>query len=140
MLFNTSYKTSKLIKTINKTVGQPLTLAKRKLIGGATSPPLLISKCSVNIHNLLIFNKDICTCTLEIRPKGLIVNFNAQKDLYAMVIPYYQLSIIKSAAGEYSIHMGGTYIKVLVSGIGHDFMEKVLTHRAANIPEKPKDL
>ncbi|GLB53364.1 hypothetical protein NBRC110019_24050 [Neptunitalea chrysea] len=134
------YKTTSLTQTINSLVGKPLTIRQRNLIGGALSPKLLITKCSSNLHNLLILDANsIKTCWIELRPKGIIAHFVNLLNKYMFIAPYYNLDIKKQTAGEYTLALKHNYINVLVSGKSQDFMEKLIQQKLIQPTKKPED-
>ena len=54
---------------------------------------------------------DINYCSIELRPKGILVNITQQINLFSWVIPYYKLVIFNS--NTFSIHANGSYIKMV---------------------------
>ncbi len=77
------------------------------------------------------------------RPKGIIVGFRSLLESYALVIPYYKLSLYKGRAEEYSIYKDDYFVKILArskdKGI-HRFMNKVLAAKAECSPTRLEDL
>ena len=95
MLVNVSYNNRDLTKKIDKEVGKPFTLKERWAMNGIGSPKLFITETSMEIGNLLLLDNNLKCCNVEMRPKGIIVRFRSLLDTYALVIPYYKLTIYK---------------------------------------------
>ena len=88
-------------------------LKKRWAKGGIGSSKLLITQTSIDIHNLLILDNNRNTCNIELRPKGIILRFRSLLETYALIIPYYKLTLYKGKAKEYSIYKDKQFVKVL---------------------------
>lgn len=127
MLLNISYKDRDITDRVNAAVGEPYNLRDRFRLKGIGSPKLQITACSLDIHNLLVLDQNVNTCNIELRPRGIIVRFRALLETYALVIPYYKLSLYKGKSREYSIYKDHFFIKVGAGNPGvHQFMSKVL--------------
>ena len=112
MLLNVSYNNPDVRKKIDEAVGRPFTLMERIKMGGIGSPKLFINTCSVEINNLLILDNNLNICNIEMRPLGIIVGFRSLLESYALIIPYYKLSLYKGKADEYSIYRDKYYFKI----------------------------
>ena len=133
MLLNVSYDDPKIKEKIDAAVGKPFSLKERWVKGGIGSPKLVINQSSIDIHNLLVLDNNLNTCNLELRPKGIIVRFRSLLETYAMVIPYYKLSIYKGKAREYSIHKDKQFVKVIAdTKAAFNFFSKISAEKAAN--------
>jgi len=131
MLVNVSYNKPDLKEKISQEVGKPFTLLERIKMKGIGSGKLFITSTSIEIHNLLILDKYINTCGIEMRPDGIIVTFRALLETYALVIPYYKLKLYKGKAEEYSIYRDQYFIKVKANTNSiHNFMKKILDYKA----------
>jgi len=131
MLVNVSYNKPDLKEKISQEVGKPFTLLERIKMKGIGSGKLFITSTSIEIHNLLILDKYLNTCGIEMRPDGIIVTFRALLDTYALVIPYYKLKLYKGKAEEYSIYRDQYFIKVKANTNSiHKFMKKILDYKA----------
>lgn len=104
MLLNVSYSDPKQELTITDLVGKPFSLLDRIKFSGVGSPKLQIVSSSPKIANLLLLDNNLDVCNIEIRPKGIIVRFRSLLETYAMVIPFYKLSVFKGKSNSYSIH------------------------------------
>ena len=113
MLLNVSYNEPEVKEKIETAVGKPFSLKKRWAKGGIGSSKLLITQTSIDIHNLLILDNNRNTCNIELRPKGIILRFRSLLETYALIIPYYKLTLYKGKAKEYSIYKDKQFVKVL---------------------------
>lgn len=133
MLLNVSYNEPKVNEKIEKTVGKPFSLRERWAKGGIGSSKLVISKCSIDIHNLLVLDNNRNTCNIELRPKGIIIRFRSLLETYALVIPYYKLILYKEKAQEYSIYIDKQFVKVVAdTKASFKFFSKISAEKAAN--------
>lgn len=140
MLLNISYNEPKVTEKINTEVGKPFTIRERLRLGGVGSPKLRINKSSIDIHNLLVLDNNADTCNIEMRPKGIIVRFRSLLETFALVIPFYKLSLYKGDATEYSIYRDHYFIKVNADKKVHGFMKKLLNYKAEIAPTNIEDL
>ncbi|WP_437371815.1 hypothetical protein [Maribacter litoralis] len=141
MLVNVSYNNKLVSKKIDAEVGKPFTLKERWALGGIGSPKLIITETSIDIRNLLILDNNRNTCNIEMRPKGIIVGFRSLLESYALVIPYYKLSIYKGQASVYSIYKDQYFIKVESDTKAvQKFLKKIMDYKADNAPTSIEDL
>lgn len=141
MLLNVSYNEPKVIQAIENEVGKPFPLRQRWALGGIGSGKLRITSSSIDIHNLLVLDKNIDQCNIELRPKGIIVRFRSLLETYGLVIPYYKLNIYKGRAEEYSIYRDHYTIKVAANTKStHDFFRKINAQKIKNAPPSIDDL
>lgn len=133
MLLNVSYNDPKIKEKIDTSVGKPFTLKERWAKGGVGSSKLIISQTSIEIHNLLVLDKNRNTCNIELRPQGIILRFRSLLETYALVIPYYKLTLYKGKAQEYSIYKDKQFIKVEAdTKATFKFFSKLSTEKANN--------
>lgn len=141
MLLNVSYTNKEFTRRIDEAVGKPFTLKERWAMGGIGSPRLFITKTSVEIHNLLILDNNRDQCNVELRPKGVIVRFRSLLETFALVIPYYKLTVYKGDLGIYSIYRDHYFIKVQADTKAvRKFFRKMLDYKADNTPTSIEDL
>ncbi len=140
MLLNVSYNDKETDARINAEVGAPFTLKERIRLRGIGSPKLFIRSTSMEIHNLLVLDNNINVCNIEMRPGGIIVRFRSLLETYALMIPYYKLSLYKGKADEYSIYRDHYFIRVKANRSVHDFMKKLLDYKADNTPAQFDEL
>jgi len=133
MLLNVSYNDSKIKEKIEDAVGKSFTLKERFKLKGVGSPKLFITSTSIEIHNLLILDKYTNTCNIELRPKGIIIRFRSLLETYALVVPYYKLSLYKGKSDEYSFHKDQYFIKIKAEPTNsqlHKFVKKITDKKA----------
>ena len=142
MLLNVSYNNPKVKKAIDEEVGKPFTIRERFKMGGIGSSKLFITSASIKIHNLLILDSYVNTCNIEMRPHGIIVGFRSILESYALIIPYYKLTLYKGKAEEYSIYRDEYFIKIRALArdrATHKFIKKVMNYKAENLPLGPEN-
>ncbi len=141
MLVNVSYNNKEITRKVDAEVGKPFTLKERWAIGGIGSPKLIIKKTSLGIRNLLILDNNRDTCNIEMRPKGIIVRFRSLLETFAIVIPYYKLTIYKGDLAVYSIYRDHHFIKVEADTKAvQKFFRKILDYKIDNAPTSIEDL
>ena len=141
MLVNVSYNNRSVTKKVDEAVGKPFTLKERWALGGIGSPKLIITEASLEIRNLLILDNNRDTCNIELRPKGIIVRFRSLLETFALVIPYYKLTIYKGDASVYSVFRDHHFIKVESDTKAvQKFFKKLLGYKTDNAPTSIEDL
>jgi hypothetical protein len=133
MLLNVSYNDPKIKEKIDTAVGKPFTIKERWAKGGVGSSKLIISQTSIEIHNLLVLDNNRNTCNIELRPQGIILRFRSLLETYALVIPYYKLTLYKGKAQEYSIYKDKQFVKVVAdTKATFKFFSKISAEKANN--------
>ena len=133
MLLNVSYNDPKIKEKIDTAVGKPFTLKERWAKGGVGSSKLIISQTSIEIHNLLVLDNNRNTCNIELRPQGIILRFRSLLETYALVIPYYKLTLYKGKAQEYSIYKDKQFVKVVAdTKATFKFFSKISAEKVKN--------
>ena len=141
MLVNVSYTNKDITRKVDEAVGKPFTLKERWKMGGIGSPKLFITETSIEIHNLLILDNNTNSCNIELRPKGIIVRFRSLLETFALVIPFYKLSVYKGDFAIYSIYKDNYFIKVKSDTKAiQKFFRKILDYKADNAPTAIEDL
>jgi len=141
MLLNVSYSNKDITKRIDAEVGKPFPLKERWKMGGIGSPKLEITEASVEIRNLLILDNNADCCNIEMRPKGIILGFRSLLESFALVIPYYKLSLYKGDFAVYSIYRDNYFVKVKSDTKAiQKFFKKLLDYKADNAPTHVEDL
>ena len=132
MLLNISYNDPLVKKKVNLAVGPPFSLMARWAKKGIGSPRLLINQTSINIHNILVLDKNLNFCSIELRPKGIIIRFRSLLETYGFIIPYYKLKLYKGQAQQYSIYNDSSFIKVEAKKKNiHSFFKKLNIEKTA---------
>jgi len=133
MLLNVSYNEPEVKEKIETAVGKPFSLMERWAKGGIGSSKLVITQTSIDIHNLLVLDNNRNTCNIELRPKGIILRFRSLLETYALVIPYYKLTLYKGKAKEYSIYKDKQFVKVAAdTKTTFKFFSKLSAEKATN--------
>ncbi len=141
MLLNVSYNNKEITRKIDAEVGKPFTLKERWAMGGIGSPKLFITEASLEIRNLLILDNNLDSCNVEIRPKGIIVRFRSLLETFALVIPFYKLTIYKGDFAIYSIYRDHYFIKVRSDTKAiQKFFKKLLNYKTDTAPTSIEDL
>lgn len=141
MLLNVSYNNGEITRKINLEVGKPFTLKERWAMGGIGSPKLFITETSIEIRNLLILDNNIDCCNVEIRPKGIIVRFRSLLETFALVLPYYKLTLFKGDLAIYTIYRDNHFIKIRSDTKAiQKFFKKILDKKVQNAPTSIEDL
>ncbi len=141
MLVNVSYNNKEITRKVDEAVGKPFTLKERWVMKGIGSPKLFITETSVEINNLLLLDNNTSSCNIEMRPKGIIVRFRSLLETFALVIPYYKLTVYKGDLGIYSIYRDHFFIKVKADTKAiQKYFRKLLDYKADNAPTSIEDL
>ncbi len=141
MLVNVSYNNKEITRKVDTEVGKPFLLKERWTMGGIGSPKLFITETSIEIHNLLILDNNVNACNIEMRPKGIIIRFRSLLETFALVIPYYKLSVYKGDFAVYTIYRDHYFIKVRSDTKAiQKFFRKMLDYKADNAPTSIEDL
>lgn len=141
MLVNVSYNNKEITRKVDAEVGKPFTLKERWAMGGIGSPRLFITETSLEIRNLLILDNNRDSCNIEMRPKGIIVRFRSLLETFALVIPYYKLTVYKGDLGIYSVYRDKHFFKVQADTKAvQKFFRKMLDYKADNAPTSIEDL
>jgi hypothetical protein len=134
MVLNTSHSDPKIESQISALVGESFSLLKRFEMRGIGSPKLEILQASTDLHNILSVNQDRLRCSIELRPKGVIIHFKSRLDTYALPIPYHKLSIYKGESNSYSLFMDQYKLKINASdSMVKAFIQKVLNAKVLAI-------
>lgn len=136
MLVNVSYRDPKQEQVITDLVGKPFSLRMRVKLAGVGSPKLPIVSSSPKISNLLLLDNNLDVCNIEIRPKGIIVRFRSLLETYALVIPFYKLTVFKGKSTTYALHSEGQKIEIQATKNTHTFFSKI-TRLKAKFLQKP---
>jgi len=102
---------------------------------------LIITASSIEIQNLLALDKYRNKCNIELRPNGIIVGFRSLLESYALVIPYWKLTIYKGKSEEYSIYRDTYCIKIEAKKKNvHQFIKRVLSEKEKQAPLSIEDV
>jgi hypothetical protein len=141
MLVNVSYNNKEITRKVDEEVGKPFTLKERFNLNGIGSPKLFITASSSGIRDLLLLDNNLDSCNIEMRPKGIILRFRSLLETFALVIPYYKLTIYKGDFAVYSIYRDHHFIKVRSDTKAiQKYFRKILDYKADNAPTSIEDL
>ena len=141
MLLNVSYNDKNIRERIDAEVGKPFTLKERLKMGGIGSPKLHVTEASVEIRNLLILDNNADCCNIEMRPNGIILGFRSLLESYALIIPFYKLTIYKGDFAIYSVYRDQYFVKIKSDTKAiQKFFKKLLDYKADNAPTSIEDL
>lgn len=133
MIKNISYNDSNVADEINSLVGNAYTWFDRIKMGGNGSPRFKIILASENIKNIVSKDDSIKYCNIELRPKGIIVNFRKILKAYAWAVPYHQLTIFKNK-NYYSLYGAKEFLRIQNNhkdSINQTFIERLLEIRSS---------
>ena len=141
MLLNVSYNNPEIKKKIDTEVGLPFSFFERIKLGGIGIGHLMITSSSIEIQKLLTLDKYRNKCNIELRPNGIIVGFRSLLESYALVIPYWKLTLYKGKAEEYSIYRDTYCIKIEAKNKNvHQFIKRILTEKEKQALRSINDL
>ncbi len=141
MLVNVSYNNPEITRKVDDLVGKPFTLKERWAMKGIGSPKLFITEASIEIRNLLLLDNNRDSCNIELRPKGIVLRFRSLLETFALVIPYYKLTLYKGDLGIYSVYMDHHFVKVLADTKAvQKFFVRMLGYKADHLPQGPHEM
>ncbi len=143
MLVNISEDFSQKRELINEEVGKPFPLEERERIAGTHLQNIPVTAASLKIYNLLMLNEGSSTCSLELRPKGIIIGFRGGSETYALVIPYYKLRVYKGRPEQYAFYKDQHFIKIMAKKDDpeiHRFIKKITHFKAGTRSSRIEDL
>jgi hypothetical protein len=141
MLLNVSYNNPDIKRKIDTEVGPAFSFRERIKQRGIGIGHLVITTSSIQIQNFLALDKYRNKCNIELRPGGIIIGFRALLDSYALIIPYWKLSIYKGRAEEYSLHRDNYFIKIEAKDKKtHAFIKRISAEKAKQAPTQVDDL
>lgn len=139
MFCNVTYNNPEQARKIDNLVGKPFTLKERLKMGGIGSPPFTIREGSLEIRNLLILDNNRNRCNIELRPGGIIIGFRSRLESYALIIPYYKLSIIKGDLGVFTVHMDHHFLRLEAdTKATQKFITRILTCKVDQMSRPPE--
>ncbi len=122
MLFNISHNDKKIKEAINDLVGNSFGIIENIKMKGTGSPGMIIVKASQEIGAVLNKNNAIKYANIELRPNGIIIGFQSQLEVYALVIPFYKLVIFKPG-NTMTFHIDHHFISIDISKKTDKFMK-----------------
>ncbi len=120
MLYNISHNDKKIKKAIEESVGKPFGLIENIKLKGIGSPKLIITRASQEIGLIMNKNNSINFVNIELRPNGIIIGFQSQLEVYALVIPFYKLVYFRPG-NSITFHIDHHYVSIDSSKIKRKF-------------------
>ena len=111
MIYNWTLFDKDEAKEINNILGNSFSFLQILKLRGIGSSRFVVDSVSEKLSQTINRVSDINYCSIELRPKGILVNITQQINLFSWVIPYYKLVIFNS--NTFSIHANGSYIKMV---------------------------
>ena len=111
MIYNRTFFDKDEAKEINTILGDSFSFFQILKLRGIGSSRFVIDSVSEKLSQTMNKVSDVNYCSIELRPKGILVNITQQINLFSWVIPYYKLVIFNS--NTFSIHANGSYIKMV---------------------------
>ncbi len=141
MLLNVSYNNPEIRKKIDTEVGKPFSFLERIKQRGIGIGHLIITSSSSEIQKLLTLDKYRNKCNIELRPNGIIIGFRSLLESYALVIPYWKLTLYKGKAEEYSLYRDTYCIKIEAKNKNvHQFIKRILAEKEKQVPLSVENL
>ncbi|NNC82760.1 MAG: hypothetical protein HKN79_04215 [Flavobacteriales bacterium] len=131
MVYDISYRPKKVLETIDALTGPSFSLLQKVRMNGSGSPRLLIHACSPLILERLARTDQMVYCSIELRPKGILVHFQSNLNVFVWPVAYHHLSIYQNGS-SWSIHGGGQFMKVKCRSSENsmrNFLHKLFEHR-----------
>jgi len=110
MLFNTTHKNDEAKTQTNDLLGKPYNFIESIKLGGIGSKRMIIDGVSPKLLFLKNTVSDLNYCSIELRPKGIIVFITKGLQNFSWIIPFWQLVIYKTSG--ISIHDQGNFIRI----------------------------
>lgn len=97
MLLQVSYYSKQKERQIKELVGEPFGLIHRIKNRGIGSQKFTVRSANAQILDLYAHQSGEIFTNIELRPKGIILWFRSRIDVYALMMPYYKLSVYNNA-------------------------------------------
>ena len=108
MLINTTYTNKDELQLIDDVVGKSYSFLNKLRRHGIGSKRMIVDEVSKGLTQVMSVHQEITYASIEIRPAGILVHFNAERKSFIWAIPFYQLVIYKTNGA--SIHANGHFV------------------------------
>ena len=138
ILRNISYKNHEIKREVENLVGKSFGWIERWRMGGIGSQRMLVLASSEAIEKLLAVNNHQRFCSIELRPKGVILAFRSRLDTYGLIIPYRNLGLFKSDE-SLRVYSGSHFIQLDLSKTNHSthrFLSRLMTYKSSVLQEE----
>ena len=78
MVYNISYNNKKIKNIINDSLGHAYGIIDKIKLRGIGSQRLKIKDASLDINSLINKNSNTNSCSIELRPKGILIHFKSK--------------------------------------------------------------
>jgi len=110
MILDTTYMPKDMVAMIDEKLGKSFSFIERIRMGGTGSHRMIIEEHSRTFEAILSRNNSTNYCSIELRPKGIIIHIHKRLNSYSWLVPYHHMSIFKS--NLFSIHAAGEFLKL----------------------------
>ncbi|NND78249.1 MAG: hypothetical protein HKN39_08710 [Flavobacteriales bacterium] len=109
MILNISYRDQKVERQITEQLGKSFGLLERLQLRGVGSQRFHILHAHSDITEKIGSIQGQMYANIELRPRGIMLYFRSRTETFALLIPYYTLSVFKNGH-DLSIHSGGRHV------------------------------
>lgn len=131
MLRNVTYNNPDIKEEIDSLVGKSYPVFKRLKMKGIGSPKFLITKASDSIMEKLSMDNNLNYCSIELRPKGIIVTFRSLLETFGWILPFESFEL-KMIRGVYEIKTLSDYVSfenTLKFNSAETFLHKIISYQ-----------
>ena len=127
MIYNISYNNKKIKQLINDSLGKSYGIIDTIKMRGIGSQRLKIKEASLDISSLINKNSNTNSCSIELRPKGILIHFKSILDTYGFIIPFHKLIIFKGDKNTVTFFCDTEFIKIDEnSNSAYKFIKKII--------------
>ena len=127
MVYNISYNNKKIKNIINDSLGHAYGIIDKIKLRGIGSQRLKIKDASLDINSLINKNSNTNSCSIELRPKGILIHFKSIMDTYGFIIPFHKLIIFKGEKNAVTFFCDSEFIKIdQNSNSSYKFIQKII--------------
>jgi hypothetical protein len=131
MLRNVSYNNPEIKEEIDIAVGKSYPVVKRVKMKGIGSPKYLITSASERIMEKLSMDNNLNYCSLELRPKGIIMTFRSILETFGWILPFESFEI-RMNNGKYEIRTKEEFVSfenTLKFNSAEAFLHKIIMYQ-----------
>lgn len=97
-------------------------------MGGNGSPKMLIASSSFDVSQELKKDNYPDKAYIELRPRGVCVYFRSLLETWAIIIPYYRLTLYNNS-GRVKLYEGSSWVEFEASTSSKPFFDKLIQER-----------
>lgn len=137
MIFNLSYHKKEINQALEERVGKSFSFVERFKMKGVGSQRFIVTEADAETASYINQDTKLNFSNIELREKGILVWFRVKLHVYALVLPYYMVSVYKS---DNSLRLyGGKWFVNLVpayhSKMDNKFIRKLLLKKSEIIAD-----